>query len=69
MLLKAISWTEGWPKAIAVHPDIRVMKRHGSRCEIKNRRQAVTKSMRNTVEDKGSLEKFVIGVIVASMES
>ena len=65
MPLKASSCTVGWPSAIATQPDTRAMKRHGRRCEVKNKIQVATKRKRKMVEESGSLEKLVGGARAA----
>ena len=54
---------------MAVQPRPRAMKRQGRRWEAKKRPQAATKRNTKSVDDNGSLEKFVAGVMAVMMAS
>ena len=59
----------GLPRAIAVQPKVRAIKRKGSRCDATNKVQAAINRKRNKVDDSGSFEKLVTGATDAMMPS
>lgn len=54
---------------MAVQHVMRARNRQGRRWDVMKRRHDVTKRKRNIVEERGSLEKFVGGVIILRIRS
>ena len=69
MLSKARLCTLGWPRAITVQPDTRAIKRHRSRCDVRNSMHAKVNRKRKIADERGSFEKLVGGVTAASIAS
>ena len=53
----------GWPRAIVVQHPRSARSRHGRRCADRKSTQVVRKRKRKIVEERGSLEKLVGGVM------
>ncbi len=54
----------GWPREVAVQPRNKKMRRQGRRWEAMKRMRERKKVARKMVDDRGSLEKLVGGVMV-----